>query len=97
MNLTTAKEIPMYIDHINNLFRHSESLECAYGELAETNERIRRNLREIREISLNTQTEKEVTRLKDLEKYVYNDAKDILYFGEEIKKNTKRIHGIIDE
>ena len=60
----------------------------------------RRNLREIKEISSNAQnaqTEAGVTRLKDLEKYVYNDAKDVFYFGREIKKITERFYKTLDE
>ena len=100
MNLTTTKEIPMVTNSIATLFIQSANLEYFYQELAETNERIRRNLREIKEISLNAQnaqTEAGVTRLKDLAKYVYNDAKDVLYLGREIKKNTERFYKTLDE
>lgn len=100
MNLTTTKGTTMVTNSIATLFIQSDNLEYFYQELAETNERIRRNLREIKEISLNAQnaqTEAGVTRLKDLEKYVYNDAKDAFYFGREIKKNTERFYKTLDE
>ena len=97
MNLTTTKGTTMVTNSIATLFIQSDNLEYFYQELAETNERIRRNLREIKEISSNVQTEADVTRLKDLEKYIYNDAKDVFYFGREIKKNTERFYKTLDE
>ena len=100
MNLTTTKGTTMVTNSIATLFIQSDNLEYFYQELAETNERIRRNLREIKEISSNAQnaqTEASVTRLKDLEKYIYNDAKDVFYFGREIKKNTERFYKTLDE
>ena len=94
--LTHHKEVIMELNSIADLFAKVDYLEDASKELAETTERLRRNIMELRDISVNTLTNSGATRLKDLEKYIYNDAKDILYFGRGIKRKAEQVHGILD-